>query len=481
MASANTLRCLARPAVPSPARLQPIFVRSAAFSTTSNLLAGGGDRRNLPGAIKKSFKKKGAETTTTVKKPQPGERKNFRKRIQLSNNSALAVPGLETVNETTMLDVSSAGKVYAMPDQVVDQLRALEAFKPAQTWNLFRKPHFLVRKETVKLIEKLGKASGEKAEALRCVLTGSRLSGKSLALVQAMTHALLNGWVVIHIPEGSSSLLRLISRFPNRLTRYSGQDLTNGNTEFAPIPDTKPVQLSQPVYANKLLHNILNANEKILSSLKTQKDWNHIAHQKPDSTLADLVHSARETDAMWPTLNALWTELTLPGRPPVLLGLDGLAHINKISAYRDPEFNLVHAHDLALVRLFVDAISGKKKLPNGGAVLAATSGNNTLYHPSQELVLSQIEAGQKRASEMPKPDPYERGYDERVYESLKTCEVLRFDGVLKSEARALMEYWGASGMLRHTVDQRTVAEKWALGGSGNVGEMERASLMTMRV
>ncbi|QYS98191.1 Mitochondrial ribosomal protein of the small subunit [Trichoderma simmonsii] len=453
-----SLRTLVRPAIPVAPRIQPIMV--AAFSTTSFLAAGPPavkSRKDLPKKTKKTYKKK--QNIVPVKKPQPGERKAFRKRIQLSNNSALPVTGIESLEAATMARAESGGKMFAVPDQVVDQLRALEAFKTTQTWNLFRKPHVLVRKETVELMSKL-EASVEKKEAFKCVLTGSALSGKSLTLLQAMSYALLNEWVVIHIPEG--------------------QDLTNGNTEFSPVPDTEPTQFTQPVYCLKLLQNIYKANKAVLEKTPVKMDWSRLTSLKQGATLADLALSAKESEFAWPTLSALWTELTQPGQPPVLFALDGLAHINKVSAYRDPSFNTVHAHELLLVRTFVDALSGKTKLPNGGAVIAATSENNTHYHPSQELVLSQLEAGQA-GREVPKPNAYEKKYDDRVYDALKNSQVIRLEGVSKDEARVLMEYWGASGMLRSVLDSRAVAEKWALGGHGIVGEMERASLMTMRM
>lgn len=241
------------------------------------------------------------------------------------------------------------------------------------------------------------------------------------------------------------------------------------------------MQFTQPVYCLKLLQNIYKANRAVLEKTPLKQDWSRLsATLKPGSTLADLALSAKESEFAWPTLSALWTELTQPGQPPVLLTLDGLAHINKVSAYRDPAFNPVHAHELLLVRTFVDALSGKTKLPNGGAVIAATSQNNTHFHPSQELALSQLEAGQA-GKPVPKPDPYERKYDDRVYDALKNSTVMRLEGVSKEEARVLMEYWGASGMLRSVLDSRVVAEKWALGGHGIVGEMERASLITMRM
>jgi small subunit ribosomal protein S29 len=178
----------------------------APFSTTSSVLAVSApppikSRRDLPQKVKKSYKKRA--NVAPVRKPQPGERKAFRKRIQLSNNSALPVQGLETLDATNMTEDSSSGKVFAVPDQVVDHLRALEAFKTTQTWNLFRKPHVLMRKETVELMKKLELSAKEK-KALKCVLTGSKLSGKSMVMLQAMSYALLNNWVVFHIPEGRS-------------------------------------------------------------------------------------------------------------------------------------------------------------------------------------------------------------------------------------------------------------------------------------
>lgn len=234
------------------------------------------------------------------------------------------------------------------------------------------------------------------------------------------------------------------------------------------------------MYIQKLLQNIYNGNKEILKSLNIEKDWSRTTALKEGSTLADLILSCKEADFAWPTFTALWTELTFPGRPPLLFTLDGLAHINKLSKYRDPFFKKVHSHDLTLIRTFVDALSGKTKFPNGAAIIAATSENNTHHHPSQELVLSQLEAGQA-GREIPIPDPYEKKYDERVYDALKNSYVLRLEGVSHDEAKVLMEYWGASGLMRSTVDTRTVKEKWTLGGHGIVGEMERVALMTMRM
>lgn len=205
-----------------------------------------------------------------------------------------------------------------------------------------------------------------------------------------------------------------------------------------------------------------------------------IPHFPKEATLADLAGSAREADQAWPIFQAFWNELTtVPGRPPVLATIDGLSHWMKISHYRDPSFNLVHAHDLVLVRHFVDVLAGKTPLANGGAIVAATSRSNAPRSPSMELALDQSEAA-AAGQAGPVAKPYGVKYDDRSYEALRGVDVARVSGVSKEEARAVMEYWAASGILRATVNESTVAEKWALGGSGILGEMERASLHTTR-
>lgn len=201
-----------------------------------------------------------------------------------------------------------------------------------------------------------------------------------------------------------------------------------------------------------------------------------------NTSLLTLANVAKEPEAAWPVFRALWNELTNRNvaRPPILFSLDGLSHITRTSDYRSPAFELIHSYDLALVRLFADGLTGSLKLPWGGAVLAATSRSNAPRSPSMELALAQREAEQA-GLEPPMKDPFFRGYDERSEAVLRSVGVLRVGGIDKLEARGLMEYWAASGMLRATVDDTSVSEKWTLAGSGVLGEMERASLLTMRI
>lgn len=259
--------------------------------------------------------------------------------------------------------------------------------------------------------------------------------------------------------------------------------MTTASTEYSPLPNSNPVQYLQPVYTFKLLQAIRNANEKVLSSLKTVNEHPNLQMHVPSgSSLFALASAAREADQAWAVFQALWAELTEKdvGRPPIMVALDGLAHIMKVSDYRNAAFEPIHSHDLALVRMYVDLLTGATKLPNGGAVLAATSRGNSPTTASMELALARRQAAQK-GEEVPPADSYFKGYDERVEAALSNVEVMGLQGVNKAEARSIMEYWAASGLLRAKVDEKAVTGTWSVSGNGVVGEMERAALLNMRL
>lgn len=239
----------------------------------------------------------------------------------------------------------------------------------------------------------------------------------------------------------------------------------------------------QQVYVLKLIQNLRKANEKVLSRLTTAFAHPELPQHIPvSSPILQLANAAKEPESAWTVFSALWKELTanIRGRPPILFALDGLHHIMKVSHYRNAAFDLIHSHDLALIKLFTDYLSGQASLPNGGAIIAATSRNNQPTSPSLELLIQQ-KIAQQNGETVPAKQPYFRGYDARVENALKNAQVMKLRGVSKLETRSLMEYWAASGLLRTTVDEVAVSEKWMLGGNGVLGEMERASLLTMRL
>lgn len=193
--------------------------------------------------------------------------------------------------------------------------------------------------------------------------------------------------------------------------------------------------------------------------------------------LADL--GAANPEASWAVFCELWKELTLPGRPPIIMALDGLVHVMRNTEYLSADAKPIHAHDLTLVRHFMDHLSGKTALPNGGIVLAAETKSNAPICQPLDYALVLAEAKQHNTTGnpalLPKWNPH-REVDQRVVESLKDVQVTRLNGITKEDARAIMEYYAASGMLRAKVDAPFVSERWTLAGSGNIGELERATV-----
>ncbi|CAN8099382.1 unnamed protein product [Discula destructiva] len=474
----TTILLPSRPAAPTttttttkttaaPSLSHAFSTSSAAHATTSTGKAGvhqrGGKRMSMA-----KFKKK--KDIVRHKSPAVGERRAMRKRIVLSNNNALRVDHLPRMDERNLAARDSVGLVFKLPEDPIDQLRKVEAFKSSQTWNLFHSPHMLVRAETVQVCARMSEAA-EQGTTARVVLSGDKAAGKSMLLLQAMTHAFLNNWVVISIPEA--------------------QELTTASTEYGPIPDTSPQLWMQSVYMLRLMKTIASANTRVLETIYTTRSYEDFANPVVEgATLNTLIESAREADQAWPVFEALWYELFSVAadgdgkpRPPILFAIDGLAAVMRTSAYLTPAVERIHSHDLALVRMFVDVFSGRTPLPNGGAVVAATCRSNAARNASMELAIARQLARQAGAETLPPRDPYSRKYDARVDEVMEDTglHVVDVKGISKAEARALMEYWAASGLLRAKVDESTVSEKWMTGGNGIIGEMERSGLLTLRV
>jgi small subunit ribosomal protein S29 len=188
-------------------------VQRAAFSTTPSLAANPPKKK---GAAVKSTARQGTtlrlnknKREQTGRPPAPGERKALRKKVVLSNTNALEVKGLQELNRENGKAARLAeleGQVLSLTDANVEALRALEAFKHTQAWNLFRKPATVIRKDTVEIAKALEDAEGGKdgkaKKAIKRVLFGEKGSGKSVLQLQAMALALNKGWIVIHVPNG---------------------------------------------------------------------------------------------------------------------------------------------------------------------------------------------------------------------------------------------------------------------------------------
>lgn len=120
----------------------------------------------------------------------------------LSNTNAFEVPGLIDWSAENVADGTLLGRMVGLPGTTVDGLRAVESFKATQGWGFFRRPATLVRKETLELARHIVNPVGN---TMRRLVMGEKLAGKSVLVLQAHAMALLKGWVVIHVPNGTYS------------------------------------------------------------------------------------------------------------------------------------------------------------------------------------------------------------------------------------------------------------------------------------
>lgn len=276
----------------------------------------------------------------------------------------------------------------------------------------------------------------------------------------------------------------------------TAQDLTIGHTAYAPST-TDPGKYVQKDAVAKLLQRMVTANAPVLSKLHmSQKHPNLKAPIRPEMTLEQLAKTGIDDTAhAWSIFQALWSELTaneapaevegqkpFAPRPPMLITVDGLTHWMTNSKYRTVDYEIIHAHDLALVNHFLSLLSSKRPspaLPNGGLLLYSTSASNTPTVYTFEVFLDQLEARTAGiptdSRDFPTVDLYRRP-DPRVLALLNDAQDLtaqRLTGLGKEDSKGLLEYFALSGILREKVTEEFVSEKWTLSGMGIVGELEK--------
>lgn len=400
--------------------------------------------------------------------PAPGERKTARTRIVLSNTNAMEVQGLESLTKDNMLKSEKMGEMLALDWTIIDRLREVKAFKSSQNWNMFRRPATLMRQESIQLGYEIDEISKE-PRTMQRIITGDKKAGKSVQLLQAMSMAFLNNWIVINVPEA--------------------QDYTINQSSYAPAPGGEDEQLYvQPQLASDLLTRVVAANGTILNKLHVVQD--HTASKLPRTkgmTLKDLAKlGSEEVSIAWPTWQALWKELNSKSSgkiaiPPVLFAVDSIDHWFDMTKYRSSDFNPIHAHQFLFIRQFMQLLfhTPAPGLANGGIILAATSGSNSPVAPSFHILLSQLVAranGREMTdADFPLPKPYQK-VDQRVLDLFRgrgseATEVQELKGISQQEAKGFLEYFARSGILKEALTDEKISEKWTLSGGGVIGEL----------
>lgn len=173
-----------------------------------------------------SIRRKKKKPVDRVRPPPVGERKALKKRIVLSNPNALEIEGMADLSAETMSNPSLRGTIMGLPVDKLDQLRAVEAFKPKQSWSLFRRPSTVFRRSTYEMGRLIDQITGDvegaqQGKVVKKIVTGPKGSGKTVHLLQAMTMAFIKKWVVITVPDGNSNTI--VSRFMRLLIIHSSR------------------------------------------------------------------------------------------------------------------------------------------------------------------------------------------------------------------------------------------------------------------
>ncbi|KAL2427056.1 Small ribosomal subunit protein mS29 [Exophiala dermatitidis] len=409
------------------------------------------------------------KTRDRPKPPAIGERRAQRHRIVLSNTNAFEIVGMENWSKENMADEENVGHVLGLDGALLDKLRDCQAFKTTQNWSLFRRPATLVRTETIKLGRDIEALNAEK-KTVRHLVVGEKVSGKSILGLQAMSMAFMNDWLVLNVPQA--------------------QAFVNNTSSYAPLKqednDTKEQLYIQPHLTQALLTRALNSNEALLKSLKFNHEFpKHLPLKQGTATLKDLVQlGASDHTFAWPAWQVFWREISEPGakaRPPVLLAVDDIDHWIGPSEYRSAEFEIIHAHQLTLVRQFLGLFfprGQQQAFANGGMILFSTTGSNTPAYPTFELLVNQLRARTAKSgdsSDFPLPAPYSKP-DSRVLElssGLDHVNLTDLKGLSVPESKGYMDYFVRSGLLKRNITESAIAEFRSLTGGGVVGELAK--------
>ena len=394
----------------------------SAFSTTAPALAApkqGTKGKPQSKPMQRSHsKQKSSKPEGPKKSPYgPGERRLIRNRIILSNTNA---PSVELANLTsnTLGSPVPHAQVYGFPDTAVDRLRSLEAFRRDQSWKFFNRPATVVRAESLLVGERMLAVEAGEPTTNRFILDGPGGAGKSVLLLQAMNWAVERGWLVITVPNA--------------------QDLANGHTDYD--FDSELNRWSQREYCATMLKRIAQGNAKLLLTTNLSQAYKIGRTMEFSDTLS--LHrfcelGARDPAVSYEVFKIFFQEIMRPDfAVPVLFALDNFTQLMRPSGYRDTEFKVIHALDLALPALFMEFLRGEQKFARG-MVVGATS---SAAPKAEEWDIAKL--GKK--GKWPVYSKLDRA---RIEGAVKGVDIVPVNGMQPKEGRALLEYCKGSGLM----------------------------------
>lgn len=334
-------------------------------------------------------------------------------------------------------------------------------------------PFTLKRTVTTELTKKLFGPSGSPAAAdgtmasimpSRVIIDGDRGVGKTFLLVQMISLALQQGFVVVAVPRCSTMV--------DGTTTYRPHQLKSGQTVYV-----------QDQYTKNILAATVAACSAPLKQTQVSREYTFASHSvtapvrvRSGATLESLAQvGIRDETTSFEVLRTLLAELNAPGRPPFMLAID---QFNALCGYSDyfvekisqkegaklgkPVYVRVHGFDMALGSLVEEYL--QNNLTNG-IVLGAIS--QTAGRERKKIKNTQ------RALGITRPLYNSDVSDSRSAAILGngTVEPMSVDSYTRKEAEVLINYYATTGLMNSNFEMplssEFLCEKHILsGGNG---------------
>ncbi|TPX72824.1 hypothetical protein SpCBS45565_g00327 [Spizellomyces sp. 'palustris'] len=216
---------------------------------------------------------------------------------------------------------------------------------------------FMLRQSTLDLIAEVTREANQATCNRVITLDGPKGVGKSVTLLQTVSHFRSEGWIVLYLPRTANWV--------------------NGSEPFEPVPGTKVFR--QPQAVARALQQFLDLNPD-LSKVKTAEG----------QSLAEVAETGvREPEKAQKSLEAILDTLSKENeRPPVLLAIDQVNSFYSTTAYFDAQSNPVLANQLTAVDAFARFLNHTRPMSKGAILCAVDQSDTQLQSPFLNTLLS---------------------------------------------------------------------------------------------
>ncbi|PLW07204.1 hypothetical protein PCANC_06814 [Puccinia coronata f. sp. avenae] len=402
--------------------------------------------------IKIKINKKDADSTPRPG-PDPGQLVNLDYITQPSINLS-TIPDLEPSKMT----MENVGKSFKFSKQT---MKALDAFtipsSIAKDWKPMSIPVTTLRKASLELVSRLSQAkqhlSADKPNVL--TLNGQAGTGKSVALLHALSYAVHNRWIVIYIPDAKCVVDGQYSyEYCPRTGTYHQNSLS--------------ADILRKLTAVNDLEGLTNTKSRKLFGTKDDRTVDYEHEIPAGSPLTKLIQLGISQIHLAPNvLEIVFEELARQSLRPVFFAIDGAQNLFKPSDYVDGSFRQIDSFAFNVGRLLLNFARGTQKWAKGLTILTASS----LHAPSISLAWDRlIKKGE--------PAIVERGawpgwtqYQELI-KPLQAYPNLFVDNLDRTEALGVAQSFELSRLVLAPLDDRVFLRHF-ICSNGNVREFTR--------